>query len=355
MRLPKFAAWLIDAVRGKGAPDRSGEQEIPQETDEIAPTVRKSGKSKAGAEARNLVLSGRAPDDLSVPSLDLSEINEPFTLPARLECFELKLARSSVQTLPAGLRVAHRIDLTGCAQLTHLPEGLQTGSLVLQDCVALEALPENMAVHFLALDGCRRLSHWPESARVALGRVTARNCTALPAIPASLGPITSLDLAGCSAIRALPQGVQVTSWIDLQGTSVSALPESVRDVRLRWRGVSISERVVFAPETLTAAEILAESNAEVRRVMLDRCGLNRFMADACATIRDEDKDPGGVRQLLVVDMPGDEPLVSVLVHCPSTRRRYLIRVPPATRTCREAVAWTAGFDNAADYAPTQET
>src|SRR5688572_14039204 len=123
MRLPKFAAWLIDAVRGKGAPDHSGsgEQEIPQETDESAPTVRKSGKSKAGAEARNLVLSGRAPDDLSVPSLDLSEINETFTLPARLECFELKLARSSVQTLPAGLRVAHRIDLTGCAQLTQLP------------------------------------------------------------------------------------------------------------------------------------------------------------------------------------------------------------------------------------------
>jgi hypothetical protein len=32
-----------------------------------------------------------------------------------------------------------------------------------------------------------------------------------------------------------------------------------------------------------------------------------------------------------------------------TYRRYLLRVPPTTRTAREAVAWTFGFDNAREY------
>ena len=57
----------------------------------------------------------------------------------------------------------------------------------------------------------------------------------------------------------------------------------------------------------------------------------------------------------MVDLPGDEPLVCVVVLCPSTGRRYMIRVPPATKTCREAIAWTAGFDRAEDYAPLKET
>ncbi len=30
-------------------------------------------------------------------------------------------------------------------------------------------------------------------------------------------------------------------------------------------------------------------------------------------------------------------------------RRFLLRVPPTTRTAREGVAWTFGFDNPADY------
>ncbi|MES2692765.1 MAG: hypothetical protein V4773_04775 [Verrucomicrobiota bacterium] len=349
MPLPKFAAWLIDSIRGR----RESEQPpvfAPPETPKRAKT-----KAEKKPAPRDLIVAGRVPEDYEASRVDLSEESQRFALPPRLRCFELNLARTAVETLPAGLQVGNRIDLTGCASLTSLPEGLKTGTLILQDCTALEALPENLSVHFLVLDGCRALKRWPESARVTLGRVSARNCAALTSIPASLGPVTSLDLTGCAAISALPQGVQVSSWLDLQGTGVRSLPESLRGVRLRWRGVTVSERVVFAPQTIPAAEILAEPNAEVRRVMLDQCGLDRFLAEAHATIRDEDRDAGGVRQLLVVEMPGDEPLVCVLVHCPSTARRYLIRVPPATRTCHEAVAWTAGFDNPAEYAPVQET
>ncbi len=68
-----------------------------------------------------------------------------------------------------------------------------------------------------------------------------------------------------------------------------------------------------------------------------------------------DADAGGKRTLLRVPLVNDEPLVCVSVFCPSTARQYLIRVPPDTLTCRQAIAWTASFENADDYRPTVET
>jgi len=346
MPLPKFVEWLISRVSPGRRPAA-----IPQR----APLPQPKRKQKKPDEARKLILSGRASDDFVAGRLDVSEIKERFTLPARLRCFELNLAASAIETLPPQISVAHRIDLSGCAQLKSLPAGLRVGTLVLRDCVSLSALPENLEVHFLVLDGCRALQHWPETARVHTGRVSARGCISLGSVPASLGPVATLDLSGCNNITSLPEGARVTSWVDLQGTGVRRLPESMHGVRIRSRGVMVPDRVIFAPETLTAAEIIAQPNVELRRVMLDRFGLNRFLAEAGATVRDEDHDAGGNRQLVCVELPGDEPLVCVVVRCPSTARRYLIRVPPATKTCREAVAWTAGFENAADYKPVQET
>jgi hypothetical protein len=103
------------------------------------------------------------------------------------------------------------------------------------------------------------------------------------------------------------------------------------------------------------AEILGERNAELRRVLLERFGFERFMEEAGAAVMDRDRDAGGERQLLRLKLEGDEDLVCVSVSCPSTGRRYLLRVPPAMRTCRQAVAWTAGFDNPELYRPLVET
>jgi hypothetical protein len=33
----------------------------------------------------------------------------------------------------------------------------------------------------------------------------------------------------------------------------------------------------------------------------------------------------------------------------------MLRVPPTVRTCHEAVAWTAGFDDPEQYTPRVET
>jgi hypothetical protein len=89
--------------------------------------------------------------------------------------------------------------------------------------------------------------------------------------------------------------------------------------------------------------------------MLERIGAERFFREAAPTILDTDKDPGGARRLMRVNIEGDEPYVALEVRDPSTERSYLLRVPPEMSTCRRAAAWIAGFDNPDDYAPLIET
>jgi hypothetical protein len=122
-----------------------------------------------------------------------------------------------------------------------------------------------------------------------------------------------------------------------------------------WHGVLVPRRVALAPETLTAQEIASEPDVEVRRVMLERFGAERYLLETNAEVLDEDER--GI--LYRAELPGDEPLVMVRVRDATPdrageRKEYWLRVPPTTRTAREAVAWT--FDKRPqDYAPVVET
>lgn len=277
------------------------------------------------------------------------------TVPAGLSCNELHLVRTAIRTLPADIRVRHRLDLTDCAELESLPAALAVGSLILRGCTRLSALPADLSVTFLDLDGCTALTSLPGSLRVRGGRLSVRNCTGLSALPAGLGPLSQLDVSGCENLTRLPDDLVVTSWIDLGRSSLTALPDAVRDTQLRWRGVAVDHRVAFHPEQITAQEVLAERNAELRRIKMERMGFDRFVRDADAEVVDQDSDPGGARKLLRVRLEGDEDLVCVSVQCPSTGRHYVIRVPPAIQTCRHAAAWLAGFDSPDELELVQET
>jgi len=80
----------------------------------------------------------------------------------------------------------------------------------------------------------------------------------------------------------------------------------------RWHGVAVPEHVIRAPETITVAEIDAQTNAEVRRVMIERVGLARYMRDGGARLVHEDRDRfGHPRRLWKRELSGDEPIVIV--------------------------------------------
>lgn len=284
---------------------------------------------------------------------------QAVTSPAALRAGEtyrsVDLTGSDVDELPPGLTVRYALILRDCVRLERLPDGLRAGSIDLSGCTSLERLPEGLSTSFLDLSGCGQLEEWPQAGEVSVGRLRMRDCLGFRSVPPWLGTVSQLDLAGCVGIRELPEGLQVTSWIDVGGTNLTGLPASLAGVGLRWRGVTVDERIAFRPDEITAAEALAEPNAELRRVKMERIGFDRFVAEADPTVLDEDTDPGGERRLLRVDLAGDEPLVVVAVRCPSTGGQYVLRVPPDTKTCRQAIAWTAGFDDPSQYAPLVET
>jgi hypothetical protein len=142
-------------------------------------------------------------------------------------------------------------------------------------------------------------------------------------------------------------------------------------------GVRVSQQIIESPETLHPRDdILAEPNVEVRRIMLERYGYDRFIRGVHAERVHE--DDFGV--LWCVPMP-DEPLVVVSVHNPTaepdgSHKTYFLRVDPQLRplfplaerrgelqwlreqaqrlTARNAVASTFGL-RGEEYAPATET
>ena len=70
-------------------------------------------------------------------------------------------------------------------------------------------------------------------------------------------------------------------------------------------GVQVGQRVVEAPETLTARQILAEPDVHGRRMMIDRFGAGRLVLEGNPEIADLDQDQfGEVRPHGQDDFPG---------------------------------------------------
>ena len=122
-----------------------------------------------------------------------------------------------------------------------------------------------------------------------------------------------------------------------------------------WHGVRVPEHVILRPDTLTATKILAEPNTEVRRVMIDRVGPERFVLESGARPIHQDD----VGSLYRIDVPEDEPVV--LVHVTNSTpeqdgsvRKFFLRVPPQMSRAREAVAWTFAMKEK-EYDPAVES
>ena len=112
----------------------------------------------------------------------------------------------------------------------------------------------------------------------------------------------------------------------------------------KGRKVYVLNNVIVQPQEWAlrgnAQQIIKVQNVEVRRVLIEDMGTERFLHDS--GMRPIHEDETG--RLYRLDAPGDEwnvrHLCWVHVKCPSTDREYMLAVPPLTRTAREGVAWT---------------
>lgn len=122
-----------------------------------------------------------------------------------------------------------------------------------------------------------------------------------------------------------------------------------------WRGMPVPAEFLAGLGGLTPERIRAEENAELRRVMLEHYGYERYLAESGA--RPVGRDETGV--LWRIELADDEDVVMVEVvnatpEPDGTFRTYWLRVPPGTTTAREGVAWTFGLD-AEVYEPVVQT
>lgn len=294
------------------------------------------------------------PPRLTATSINLSRCPNLRAVPPGLECWELILRDSGVEHLPAGLRVLERIDAEDCRRLRSVG-AYQLRELILRGCSALEGLPHGLSVQRLDLSGCLLWTELPTSVVAVVEYLDVSNCPQVTALPDHFARLDGLNVSGCRNLTELPAGIRIRSWIDVADSGLTALPWSLRSVRVMWHGVRVPDRVAFDPESITVDEILREPNQELRRVLLERVGLDRFFDEARHEVLDEDQDAGGRRRLLRIEPRDGEPIVCVQVQCPSTGNKYLLRVPPEMLTCHEAIAWTAGYRNPKDYRPVVET
>ncbi|MFH8628240.1 DUF6745 domain-containing protein [Streptomyces vietnamensis] len=122
-----------------------------------------------------------------------------------------------------------------------------------------------------------------------------------------------------------------------------------------WRGMPVPAEFLAGLADLTPERIREEENAELRRVMLEYFGYDRYLAASGA--RHQHRDETGV--LWRIELADDEDVVMVEVvnstpEPDGTHRTYWLRVPPTTRTAREGVAWTFGLRPEA-YEPLVQT
>ncbi len=320
-------------------------------------------------------------------NLSFNQLNTlPETISDLISLESLNLYHNQLSTLPEGIGNLTRLRrlILSTNRLTTLPESLdnlrelellvlRTNPLVsLPERIGdltklktlrvsrsqLKTLPESIgnltSLTSLDLIG-NLLVDLPDSvAQLRLSTLFLTGNPHLTALPPGL-KVQRLNISDCPQLKSLPDDIGITEWIEVAGSGLTSLPKYVNPYGLRWQGVRVTPQIAFAPETITAQQVLNQPNAEVRRVMLERMGFEKFMREAKTVVLDADRDPGGRRRLLRVPMNRDEPIVCLEVSDPSTGRKYLLRVPPTTRTCHQAAAWIAGFDNPDDYHPLVET
>lgn len=129
------------------------------------------------------------------------------------------------------------------------------------------------------------------------------------------------------------------------------------DKYFAWHGCLVPDWVIERKRFITPALIDRQNNVEMRRVLIDIYGWERYLKNSRLKKLHQDnygvlycKDLGGRywQSIFVVEVLNATPEPD------GKRRSYLLRVPPNMKTAKEAVAWTFGMREE-DYNPDFES
>jgi hypothetical protein len=104
-----------------------------------------------------------------------------------------------------------------------------------------------------------------------------------------------------------------------------------------YHGVTLPEKYgKVHPQQWQPQWLLTETNAELRRVLIQGIGYARI----CQELQAVELDTWTEYTLLQIDNPVDvEPIFLLKMTCPSTGFIHVLRVPPQTKSAREAIRW----------------
>ena len=129
---------------------------------------------------------------------------------------------------------------------------------------------------------------------------------------------------------------------DLPNTGITATSATTFDRTpnrrlLRQRRLLISAKYGLDTERWQTKWLRTESNAEVRKALIQGIGYERIYRE----LKSFRLDVWREYTLLRIDGSYQdlEPIVLLKMTCPSTKSIHLVRVPPNIRSAREAISW----------------
>ncbi|MEP0840107.1 leucine-rich repeat domain-containing protein [Coleofasciculus sp. FACHB-64] len=171
------------------------------------------------------------------------------------------------------------------------------------------------------------------------------NVNQLASLPAEIGQLHSLrilNLVG-NPLVSLPAEIEQLHSLTVLYLSRNSLPDLSLlanhpnpELRVYCFDVDLPRRYWTHLNQWQAEWLLTESNAEVRRVLIQQIGYERICQELAAQAIDTWRE----YTLLKIDADIDvEPIHLVKMTCPSTNHLHVLRVPPALTSAREAIRW----------------
>ncbi len=108
-----------------------------------------------------------------------------------------------------------------------------------------------------------------------------------------------------------------------------------------WRGMRVPAHWIEQRDTLSAADVFKEPNAELRRTGCEILGWDRVLSGIDAKLIDDDGDPQ-IGTLYEGQIPGAVRCGFLKVEC-GTKRTFVIPTPAGMRSAIEAQAWIANM------------
>jgi len=167
----------------------------------------------------------------------------------------------------------------------------------------------------------------------------------LTSLPAEIGQLHSLTWLNLkeNQLTSLPAKIgqlYLLTEITLNGNPIQDLSALANhpnpNLRVYCFNVELRRRYWTHLSEWQAEWLLTETNAEVRRVLIQQIGYERICQELTAQAIDTWRE----YTLLKIDAAVDvEPIHLLKMTCPSTNHLHVLRVPPTLTSAREAIRW----------------